>query len=112
MQVSIETDSSTACVDIVNAVVTAYMDEVVVTERNERLHRLDNLERVHTQAEGKVRNKRAELKSLASALGTGDSESLTVAQQTSLQQYGLLQEKLSNIQFDLDAVVHAQGALA
>jgi capsular exopolysaccharide synthesis family protein len=108
MQVSIETESPTACVKLVNSVVSAYMNEVVVADRNERLQRLDSLERVYSDAEAKVRNKRAELKTLASALRTGDSESLTVAQQTALQQYGLMQEKLSTLQFEL---MQAEGEL-
>ncbi len=84
------------------------MNEVVVSERNERLKRLDNLERVYAEAETKVRNKRAELKTLAAALGTGDSESLTVAQQSTLQQFGLMQEKLSDVQYQL---MQAQGEI-
>ncbi len=101
MQVSIEAKNPNSAVKIVNAVVNAYMDEVVLNERNERLQRRDNLERVYSEAEGKVRSKRAELKSLASALGTSDSDSLTVAQQNALQQFGLMQEKLSEVQFRL-----------
>ncbi len=65
MQVSIEAKNPNSAVKIVNAVVNAYMDEVVLNERNERLQRRDNLERVYSEAEGKVRSKRAELKSLA-----------------------------------------------
>jgi capsular exopolysaccharide synthesis family protein len=38
---------------------------------------------------------------MAVALGTGDSESLTVAQQSALQQFGQMQQKLSEIQFEL-----------
>ncbi len=108
MQVSLETADPTSCVKLVNAVVNAYMNEVVVSERNERLKRLDNLERVYAEAETKVRNKRAELKTLAAALGTGDSESLTVAQQSTLQQFGLMQEKLSDVQYQL---MQAQGEI-
>ena len=101
MRVSMSTTSPAASVQLVNAVVGAYMDEVVVSERNERLQRLDNLERVHAEAESKVRNKQAELKQLAAALGTSDSDSLTVAQQSALEQFGIMQEKLSSIQFEL-----------
>lgn len=108
MKVSLETASPTSCVKLVNAVVDAYMTEVVMSEREERLKRLDNLERVHAEAESKVRNKRTELKSLASALGTGDTDSLTVAQQSALQQFGLMQEKLSNVQFQL---MQAEGEM-
>ncbi len=108
MHVSFESVSPSACVEIVNGVVNAFMKEVVVEERNQKLNRLNNLEQVYSDAEGKVRNKQGELKSLAAALGTSDTESLTVAQQTALQQFGKMQENLSSIQFDL---MQAEGEL-
>ncbi len=108
MRVSLEAPSGDSCVKIVNAVVNAYMSEVVDDDRNERLKRLDNLERVAAEAEAKVRSKRTEFKGLASALGTGDTDSLTVAQQSALTQYGFMQEKLSTIQFEL---LQAEGEL-
>lgn len=108
MEITLETVSPTDCIKLVNAVINAYMAEVVVDSRNERLQRLESLQRVYSEAEAKVRNKRAELKSLAAALRTGDAESLTVAQQTTLQQYGLMQEKLHATQFEL---MQAEGEL-
>lgn len=101
MQISIETISPTACVPIVNGVVDAYMQEVVMTDRNERLKRLDTLEKVFSERTNQVRSKRVELKNLAATLGTSDTSSLTVAQQNALQQFGKMQEKLSEIQFSL-----------
>jgi capsular polysaccharide biosynthesis protein len=101
MQISIETISPTACVPIVNGVVDAYMQEVVMTDRNERLKRLDTLEKVFSERTNQVRSKRVELKNLATTLGTSDTSSLTVAQQNALQQFGRMQEKLSEVQFSL-----------
>ena len=108
MQVTIETPSPDACVVLVNAVVKAYMDEVVLNEKNARQLRLENLQSVYKDSESKLRNKRAGLKTLAEALGTSDAESLTVAQQSVLQQFGHMQEKLSTIQFQL---MQAEGDL-
>ena len=101
MQVSFTTASQSSCTEIVNAIVNAFMDEVVLHERNQRLQRRDSLERVYAEAESKVRDRRGELKTMASALGTSDSDSLTVVQQSALQQFGLMQEKLATIQFEL-----------
>lgn len=108
MEVSLQTVSENTCVKVVNAIVNAYMQEVVVDERNERLARLNQLEGVYAEAEGKVRSKQAELKALATVLGTGDSDSLTVAQQSALNQFGIMQEKLGSLQFDL---MKAEGEL-
>ncbi len=101
MRVSLEAPSATSCVKIVNAVVDAYMDEVVDNDRDERRKRLDDLEVAREKAETKVRTKRNELKGLANFARTGDSDSLTVAQQSALAQYGFMQEKLSIVQFEL-----------
>jgi len=108
MRASVETQSGDSCVKIINAVVKAYMDEVVLNERNDRLKRVDNLERVYSEAEQKVRTKRSELRALATALGTSDTDSLTVAQQNALQQFGVMQNKLSEVQFQL---MQAEGEL-
>ncbi len=108
MQVSLDTKSPSDCVKLVNAVVDAYMKEVVIDERNERVRRLETLRRAHVEKEGEIRQKQGELRQLASALGTGDKESLTVAQQTALQQFGVMQEKLTEIQFEL---MRAEGEL-
>jgi succinoglycan biosynthesis transport protein ExoP len=108
MQISIETRSPTSCVPIVNGVVDAYMQEVVMTDRNERLKRLDTLEKVFSERTNQVRSKRVELKNLATTLGTSDTSSLTVAQQNALQQFGKMQEKLSEVQFSL---MQAEGEI-
>lgn len=108
MQISIETISPTGCVPIVNGVVDAYMQEVVMTDRNERLKRLDTLEKVFSERTNQVRSKRVELKNLATTLGTSDTSSLTVAQQNALQQFGKMQEKLSEVQFSL---MQAEGEM-
>lgn len=98
MKVSLETESPTDCVKLINAVVAAYMDNVVDNDREARIKRLQDLEKVYAVAEAKVRNTRANLRSLAETVGTGDSESLTVAQQTALEQYGMMQDKLISVQ--------------
>ena len=74
--IKLETTDAASSVKIVAAVVDAYMSESVLDERNERLQRLDSLERVFAETEGKVRARRGDIAKLADALGTGDSESL------------------------------------
>ncbi len=108
MQVSMQTPSPTACVQIVNGVVEAFMKEVVMSERTDRLNRLNSLERVYGEAESKLRKGQVELRQLATALGTSDSESLTVVQQNTLQQFGKMAEKLGEVQF---ALMQAEGEL-
>jgi capsular exopolysaccharide synthesis family protein len=108
MQVTYSSNSGASAIAVVNAVVDAYLDEIVAAERKERLDRLQSLETVHDEAENKVRASRNKLKEFAVSLGTGDSESLTVAQQSALQQYGQMQEKLAEVQYEL---MQAEGQL-
>lgn len=70
MQVSMQTRSPTACVEIVNGVVKAFIQEVVNAERTERVSRLNYLERVYIESQEKIRNKRSEFKQLAEVFGT------------------------------------------
>ncbi|MFK8110869.1 MAG: AAA family ATPase [Rubripirellula sp.] len=109
MLIKLETSDANASASLVNAVVNAYMDESVLDERNERLKRLDNLQRVYSDTEGKVRQSRAEIRKLTTALGTSDSESLSVAQQMSIERYGQVQSELGRISFEL---MRAEGELA
>ena len=101
MAIKLETDQTSSSIAIVNAVVDAYMNEAVLSERNERLQRVDSLGLVYAETEGKVRDRRAEIRRLADTLGTGDSESLSVAQQLSIERYGQVQSELGRVNFDL-----------
>ena len=108
MEVGFTSSDPRSSVVMVNAIVNAYLEEVVNSERLLRFQRLDNLESVRSTSEEQLRSKQKELRFLAAALGTSDSESLTVAQQSAIEQFGLMQEKLSEVQFEL---MTAQGEL-
>jgi polysaccharide biosynthesis transport protein len=108
MAVELSSENPTASKSIVDAVVDAYLNEAVLSERNDRVRRLESLEKAYAEAEGKVRSKRAELRQLADTLGTSDSQSLTLSQQTALQQFGLLQTEINTVSFDL---MKAEGIL-
>ncbi len=108
MEVGFTSSDPRASVMLVNAIVSAYLEEVVNSERMTRFQRLENLQAVRATSEDQMRSKQQELRFLAEALGTSDSESLTVAQQSAIQQFGLMQEKLSEVQFEL---MKAQGEL-
>jgi polysaccharide biosynthesis transport protein len=108
MQVSVETVSPTSCITLANGIVDAFMKEVVMNDRGDRLRRLETLEKVFSERTSEVRNRQVELKNLAATLGTSDTDSLTVAQQNALQQFGKSQEKLGEVQFLL---MQAEGEL-
>ncbi len=100
-QVSFTDPDANVAKAAVDGVISAYMEEVVLAEETVRRQRLDNLERVYAEAETKIRTKRADMKSLVDSLGSGDSESLSLAQQGAIQEFGLYRNELTRVQFEL-----------
>lgn len=101
MRIRLTGEKPEELVVLVQAVVEAYMEEVVDVERNERRERLSDLDRVYTERQADVRGKRAGLKQLAEQLGTGDSEALQLKQQIAMQQFGEFRAALMRLQFEL-----------
>jgi len=94
---------------IVQAIVDAYLNEVVDVERKERRQRLNELDRVFAEKETEVRAKRNDLKRLAENLGTTDSETLSLKQQHAVSEFAEYQKELVQMQFRL---LHIKGQLA
>ena len=86
---------------IVNAVKDAYLDEVVLADRKQRITRLNELERIHSETEEKVRQKEQRVESLAKELGTGDSQALSIKHQMALEQISLLRREHARVRFEL-----------
>jgi polysaccharide biosynthesis transport protein len=86
---------------LVNAVKDAYLDEVVLADRKQRISRLNELERIHSETEEKVRQKEQRVESLAKELGTGDSQALSIKHQMALEQISLLRREHARVRFEL-----------
>ncbi len=104
---SLTTPDSNGGTAIVNAVVNAYMSEVVDTERKERIKRLETVQKVYSEKETELRNKRSELEKLAKQLGSGDKGALSLKEQEALRQYAEARAKLSQIQEKLKVIRYA-----
>ncbi len=101
MRVSLRGDHPQQLAAMVDAVVEAYMREVVEAERNRRRERLADLDRIHAETETEFRTRQSDLKSLAEQLGTGDPEALLLDQLMARQQLAALQSELVRLQLDL-----------
>lgn len=99
LPVQLTGEDPVAVAALVNAVVQAYLNEVVDVERNQRRQRLNELDRVYTDMEGGMRRRRNDLKQLAEQVGTGDPAALNLKQQIALQQYADLQAEWTKVQF-------------
>jgi polysaccharide biosynthesis transport protein len=68
LKISLEGGNADDITKIVNAVKDAYLDEVVLADRKQRITRLNELERIHGETEEKVRQKEQRVESLAKEL--------------------------------------------
>jgi len=109
MEVYLAAEDPDAIAKIVNAIVEAYMDEVVYAEKNKRQEKLNNLNEVMFKMAERLRNRREVLEQRARAQNSSDTAVLSLKQQIKLQQYSQLQQKLTSVEFDLMA---AQTQLA
>jgi polysaccharide biosynthesis transport protein len=101
MEVSLSADDSEEAVDIVTAVVDAYKSEIVDNEMNKRRERLNELERIYTDNDQLVRNKRNDLKQLAEQLGTAESETLNLKQKLTLEELAVYRNQLAQRDFEV-----------
>jgi chromosome segregation ATPase len=122
MKISLSTDDPEDASDIVTAVVDAYKTAVVDNEMNKRRDRVSELERIYTDKDQEVRNRRNDLKLLAEQLGTAESENLNLKQKLTLEELatyrqelarsaidvGRLHSKLASLQAELKAVQNAE----
>jgi len=106
MEVAMVSRHKDQAVKIVNAVVNAYLTEVVEKELSERRERLNDLEKAATEVEEKVRQSRTRLKNYARSLGTGDPETLALKQRIAVQEWADRQRQLDQVTF---ALWQAQG---
>ncbi len=94
---------------LVNAIVDAYMREVVDTEQRERRERLSELDQLYAEKESELRKLENDLKTLSQQLETGDSQALSLKQQITLQQFSTYRSELINVQL---RIMRAQGELS
>ena len=103
MEVSLTLDDPDQAAALVNAVVEAYLEEVVQPERNQLRQRLNDLERISVKKETEVRKKRANLRQLAEQLGLGtrDHQALRLKQQIAQKRFFDTQRELTQLRSDL-----------
>jgi succinoglycan biosynthesis transport protein ExoP len=75
---------------LVNAIQKSYMDQIVDAEHKRQLHLKQDLERIILTANDKLREQRKELRTLAEIHHNGDSQTLTVKQKHTLEEYAAL----------------------
>jgi polysaccharide biosynthesis transport protein len=94
MGVALSGDLSDELKVIVDAVVAAYLQEIVNKEQIKRQARLDQLEKISTKYQESLRQKRLALRRIAEKVGTSDKLTLGFKQIYTQEQYHLTQKEL------------------
>jgi len=114
MEISLTCYDKQEAADVVNAVVDAYLTEVVGVEQGERRKRLDELQRVFAQKRSAVEEKRSNLKRYAEQVGTSDVANVTLKQRIRVEDLASLRRQLMQVQSErrlIKAELGAQNAL-
>ena len=101
LRISMIGDQAEEIALMVNAVKDAYLEEVVLAERKQRVARLSDLERIYADTEKKVRQRNERISNLAKQLGSGDSKALTIKQQMALEYIAQLRREHSRLKFEM-----------
>jgi len=101
MRISLSGENPAEIASIVNAVTEAYLDETVNKERARRLSRLSELDKLYSEKEKELRDKRQYLRSVAEQLRATDTRSVVLRQEALLARYGELQREHMRLLSDL-----------
>jgi polysaccharide biosynthesis transport protein len=110
MQVSFTCEDQHTAETLTDTIVDVYLQDHVYGEHQEKLNRINTLQKAETETEASLRKKRSGLRELVDTLGTGDSEALTLAQKNTLQEYSILWTQLNQVEFDLKRAQRSRQA--
>lgn len=101
MKVSLRLGHSVDAVALLNVIVDTYMKEVVNAEQNRKQRRFDELDKISTEKEQEIRNKREELKGLAASAGGASPETRNTRQKLLLEELALCRQDIAKCESDL-----------
>lgn len=89
---------------VVNAVTSAYLEDVVNKDRADRLGRREILERKHKENQAELRQRRETFQNLARELGTRDSSEVATQRSLLLDHLGTLRSQMTQLQRDITSI--------
>jgi hypothetical protein len=105
IRVSLAGASQKECALLVNAVVQAYLTEIVDAERKNRDDRLSELKRLQIEKTQEIKDALNDLKRMAETLGTSESEMLTLKQKNTLDELAVIRTEYLRSQFELNQIL-------
>ncbi len=110
VQVRLRGEDAREVMMIVNAVTTAFLNDVVNKEKTERIQRRDSLERKYKENMAEVRSSLDTYNNLAKSLGTSDSSEVATQRSLLLDHLGTIRAQINQSQRDL-ALIDAELAI-
>ena len=101
LRISLRGERPEELVIVVNAVTDAYLQEIVNKEQVQQQARADRLKQIYSQYEENLRGRRKTLRELAESAGSDNVETLTIKQRLAIEQMGMSQRELLQLQSDL-----------
>jgi capsular exopolysaccharide synthesis family protein len=101
VRVYLSGDSPEELAAVVNAIADCYLNEVVNKERNDRLSRLDQLERSSKRFDDIIRENKTKRRTLSEKMGTGDLQALAFRERLLAERLATPQKELFQVQSDL-----------
>jgi succinoglycan biosynthesis transport protein ExoP len=101
MSISMSGANAAETAALVNSVMDAYIHEVVEVEAQQERNKLDKLTEANERTIDESRKRRDALRERVDAVGTGDSQALTLKQQIALQRYATLQGEYTRVELEL-----------
>jgi polysaccharide biosynthesis transport protein len=101
LQLSLSGERPDDLATIVNAVTTAYLEEIVTKDYGDRLRTSAQLKKLLEERNKELTRKRSTLKNLAQSVGSDNRETLAYTQQLAVRQLSKEKDELLGIQSDL-----------
>ncbi|NLE38772.1 MAG: AAA family ATPase [Pirellulaceae bacterium] len=101
MEVSLSDVDPEQVTKVVEAVVDAYMTEIVERDRRLNDQKLADLQRVLNSRDAEIRNQQRLYERRVEELGTADKDTLILQNNLRMQQLGMFRNQLTRVQFDL-----------
>jgi succinoglycan biosynthesis transport protein ExoP len=101
LRIALTAEKASDATVLVKAVTSAYLSEVVNAEKAQRIERNHTLERHYEKLQTQLESKRRKLKTLATALGSKDKQTLSLQQRLAIGRQSVAEEELIRTQASL-----------
>jgi len=101
LEIALSGDDPKTVAALVNAMTSAYLDEVVNVDHLDRQRRLEGLKEIWKKYENGLRQKREQLRKIAEAIGSDDKKALTLQKQYEVDRQDLIRRNLIEVHGEL-----------